>query len=123
MMDDTVAGRGERHMNPLIEDNLQAIRALAREFGVARLEVFGSACTPDFDPDQSDIDFLVEFPADYDFGPWHARFHELQRALAGLLNHHVDLVDVWALQNRWFRREAAKTRWVIYDASEVAKVA
>ena len=28
-------------MNPLIEDNLEAIQAIARAFGVARLEVVG----------------------------------------------------------------------------------
>jgi predicted nucleotidyltransferase len=110
-------------VNPLIERNLGAIRALCHEFGVARLEVFGSAATPDFDPERSDVDFLVEFPPDYDFGPWHRRFHALQRALTNLLGHPVDLVDVWALRNHWFRDEAAKTRQVIYDASDLAQIA
>src|SRR5215211_4433890 len=56
--------------NPVIAEHLEAIRALCREFGVARLEVFGSVCTPDFDSERSDIDFIVEYPPDYDFGPW-----------------------------------------------------
>ena len=110
-------------MHPLIERHRSAIRDLARSFGVARLEVFGSACTPDFDPGRSDIDFLVAYPPDYDFGPWLARHQELQAALEQLLGHRVDLVTTTALENRWFRREAAKTRMVIYDASEVAEVA
>lgn len=110
-------------MLPLIAHNLDAIRALTRDFGVARLELFGSACTPDFDPEQSDIDILVEVPPDYDFGPWLKRFHELQRALTALLDHQVDLIDVWALRNPWFSREAAKTRQVVYDASCAAEVA
>jgi len=110
-------------MLPLIADNLDAIRALGREFGVARLEVFGSAGTPEFDPEQSDIDILIEYPPDYDFGPWLKRFHELQRALAALLNHKVDLIDVWALRNRWFNQEAAKTRQVLFDASDIAQSA
>ena len=46
----------------LLTDNLEAIRAIGREFGVVRLEIFGSACSNAFDPDQSDVDFLVEFP-------------------------------------------------------------
>ena len=110
-------------MVSLVEQHVEAIRALAREFGVARLEVFGSACTPEFDPEQSDIDFLVEYPPGYEFGPWHKRFHELQRALAALIDHKVDLVDVWALRDPWFSREAAKTRQVIYDASDIAQIA
>ena len=38
----------------------EAITALCREYGVARLEVFGSAARgSDFDPARSDADFLV----------------------------------------------------------------
>ena len=96
---------------------------LAREYGVARLEVFGSICTPDFDSECSDVDFLVEYPPDYDFGPWLARLQDLERALGQLLGRDVDLVMSSALRNKWFRREADKTRTVIYDASEVAEVA
>jgi predicted nucleotidyltransferase len=107
----------EERSIPLISDNLEAIRALSREYGVVRLEVFGSVCTDEFDPERSDIDFLVEFPADYDFGPWHAKFHAMRRALSALLDHPVDLVDVWALCDPWFAREAGMTRQVVYDAA------
>ena len=106
-----------------LEPHLDAIRALCREYGVARLEVFGSACTPEFDPETSDLDFLVEYPPDHDLGPWLGRFHELRRALTDLLGHNVDLVDVWALRDSWFSREAAKTRQVVYDASDIAQIA
>jgi predicted nucleotidyltransferase len=106
-------------MNRLVSDNIDAIRFLAREFGVVRLEVFGSVCTDEFDPEQSDIDFLVEYPDDYDFGPWDARMNQLRRALADLLGHKVDLVEVRALRNPWFLEEAASTRQVIYDAASV----
>ena len=110
-------------MHPLIENNREAIRELCRRYGVARLEVFGSACTPDFDPERSDIDFLVEYPEGYDFGPWLSRLQDLEAALAELLGRKVDLVMTSALRNKWFRREAEKTRRVIYDASEIAEVA
>ena len=107
----------------LIERNRDAIRDLGRRFGVARMEVFGSVCTPEFDPERSDVDFLVTYPPDYDFGPWLARLHDLEAALAELLGRKVDIVTASALQNKWFRREADKTRRVIYDASEVATLA
>ncbi|HEU5432704.1 MAG TPA: nucleotidyltransferase domain-containing protein [Thermomicrobiales bacterium] len=61
-------------MHPIIEQNLAAIRALAREYGVTRLEAFGSVCTPEFDPQRSDVDFLVEYPDGYEFGPWSKRY-------------------------------------------------
>ena len=110
-------------MAPLIAEHLDEIRALARSYGVARLEVFGSVCASTFDPERSDIDFLVAYPPGYDFGPWLARIQDLEADLGNLLGRDVDLVTTTALQNRWFRREADKTRTVVYDASDVAEVA
>lgn len=110
-------------MSFLITDNLEAIRALGREYRVVRLEVFGSVCTDEFAPATGDIDFLVEYPADYDFGPWHANYHALRRALTNVLNHPVDLVDTWALRDPSFSTGAAKTRQVVYDASNSVQTA
>ena len=110
-------------MNPLIDEHRSAILALCREYGVDRLEVFGSAATDAFEPGRSDIDFLVSYPPGYDFGPWLARYQDLEADLATLLGIDVDLVMTSALRNRRFAEEAAKTRTVIYDASEVAEVA
>jgi predicted nucleotidyltransferase len=106
-----------------IDQHLDAIRALCREYGVARLEVFGSVCTDEYEANRSDVDFLVEYPNGYDFGPWMARHQDLEEALANLLGRKVDLVMTSALRNKWFRREADKTRQVLYDASKVAEVA
>ena len=110
-------------MNPLIEQHREDILALCRTYGVSRLEVFGSAMTSAFDPEHSDIDFIVEYPSDYDFGPWLSRFQELEEALSSVLDPPVDLVMTSALRNWWFDREAAKTRTVIYDASHIPEVA
>lgn len=110
-------------MNPLIDRHREAILDRCQAYGVARLELFGSAATDAFDPDRSDIDFIVAYPPDYDFGPWLTRFQEFEDALAELLGRDVDLVMTSALRNRWFEREAAKTRTVIYDASEIPEVA
>jgi predicted nucleotidyltransferase len=107
----------------IIEQNKAALADLSRQFGIERLELFGSACTSDFDPSRSDIDFLVEFPPGYDFGPWASRFTEFQQALSELLGRRVDLVMTSALSNVWLRREIEKTRLTIYHAPEVAEVA
>jgi uncharacterized protein len=117
-----LSGRGAP-MIPLVERNLDAIRALGRRYGVARLEVFGSANTAAFDPERSDVDFLVSYPPGYDYGAWMGRVQDLEAELATLLGRKVDLVLNSALENRWFRREAAKTREVVYDAAEDAEVA
>lgn len=104
----------------MILDNIEAIRTLGRDYGVVRLEVFGSICTEEFDPERSDIDFIVTYPAGYEFGPWLTRFNELQDQLAAVLGQSVDLVMAAApvMGNERFRREADKTRTVIYDASQ-----
>jgi predicted nucleotidyltransferase len=43
----------------LIEQNRLALQRLCAEYRVARLEVFGSAVTGEFDPARSDLDLLV----------------------------------------------------------------
>lgn len=110
-------------IHPEVQKHIPAIQALCREFGVSRLEIFGSAVTEGFDPTRSDVDFLVTYPEDYDFGPWVGRLFDMEERLSRLLDRDVDLVMPSALDHKWFRREAEKTRTVIFDASEVSEVA
>jgi predicted nucleotidyltransferase len=110
-------------VHPLIESHRPAIIDLCRAFGVARLEVFGSVMTDAFDPARSDVDFLVSYPAGYDFGPWLKRFQDLEAALASELGRPVNLVMTSALRNEGFAREAGKTRQVIFDAANLSHAA
>lgn len=110
-------------MIEIVEQKLPAIRELCQQYGITRLELFGSAATDDFDPARSDVDFLVAYPPDYDYGPWIARHLDLEADLAALLGRKVDLLTTSALRKKYFAREAAKTRTVIYDASKVTEVA
>jgi predicted nucleotidyltransferase len=110
-------------MLALIEQNKSKLIDLSERFGVLRLELFGSACTSEFDSTRSDVDFLVEYPRDYDFGPWASRFTEFQQALSELLGRRVDLVMTSALKNALLSREVEKTRCTIYHAREIAEVA
>jgi uncharacterized protein len=110
-------------MWPVISAHRQALAELCRRFGVERLELFGSAATSAFRPGRSDLDFLVRFPSDYDFGPWMARWQEFQEQLAAIVDAPVDVVTESALRNPWFRREAEKTRTLIYDASQDPEMA
>jgi predicted nucleotidyltransferase len=49
-------------LHPDVAIHLDEIRAAAERYGVAKLEIFGSANTPRFDPQRSDVDFLVHYP-------------------------------------------------------------
>jgi uncharacterized protein len=102
--------------NPVIAEHLEEIRALCREFGVLRLEAFGSVCTPDFDPESSDVDFLVEYPPDYDFGLWLTRYFALKDRLETLIDRSVDLAMIGAPRNNYFAQSIDETRQLIYAA-------
>ena len=95
---------------------LESIRVLCQEYGVTKLELFGSANRADFDPARSDIDLLVDFAPGTDLGPWMSRFFELQDRLAGLLERNVDLVMAKGLRNPHIMRSIEQDRRVLYAA-------
>lgn len=99
-----------------IEHYHEAIRSLCREYGVTRLEVFGSTARADFDFLRSDIDLLVEFAPGTDLGPWMARFFELQDRLEALLGRKVDLVMAAGLRNPYLLKSIDQDRRVLYAA-------
>lgn len=101
-------------MHRIIEQHRDKLIALCREFGVARLEVFGSAATGAFDPLRSDIDFIVEYPPDYDFGPWLQRYFAFRDRLVDLFGRPVDLVKAGAMRKPRFIESASDTRQVLY---------
>lgn len=105
-------------IHPDVERHLPEIRALAREYGITRMDVFGSSCTPEFDPARSDFDFLATFPEGYDFGPWLGRLQEFEERLAELLGRDVDVVMDSERLRESFRAFAAETRINVYDAAE-----
>jgi uncharacterized protein len=95
-------------MRAEIAGKRDAIAALCRRYGVARLEVFGSAARGrDFDPDRSDFDFLVEFDERGDL-PALEQFFGFAEALEDLLGRPVDLVERPALEasRNFIRRRA-----------------
>jgi hypothetical protein len=100
----------------LLLQHTEVIRSLCREYGVARLELFGSATRPDFDPNRSDIDLLVEFAPGTDLGPWMSRFIELRDHLQALLKRDVDLVMASGLRNPYLIRAIEHERQLLYAA-------
>jgi uncharacterized protein len=103
-------------MLEVIEQHLDAIRSLCREYQVTKLEVFGSTTRSDFDSERSDIDFLVEFAPGTNLGPWMMRFFELQHRLEGLLGRKVDLTMAAGVRNPYLLRSINKDRRVLYAA-------
>jgi hypothetical protein len=103
-------------MLTVLANRRDEIAALCLEYGVRRLEVFGSAATGPFDPARSDIDLLVEYAPGQSLGPWLTRYFELRDALAKLLGRPVDLVMAGAVRDEHFRRELQRSRQLLYAA-------
>jgi len=91
------------------------LAAICRQYGVARLELFGSAADGSFDPARSDFDFLVEFGDIADDQRFDAYFG-LLHALESLFDRHVDLVEAGAPRNPFFIRRLNESRRVVYAA-------
>lgn len=104
-------------MIPVVVDNLPAIEALCQEYGVVRLNLFGSAATGEFDPIRSDVDFLVEYAPDADLGPWLSHFFELRDRLAALLGYPVDLVEAGAPRNPYIVRAIEESRQPVHTSA------
>ena len=82
-----------------------------REFGVKRLDLFGSL-SKDKGTADSDVDLIVEFE-DPDIHP-SKRFFGLLHRLEDELKCKVDLLTVTGLKNPYFRRSIRKERINIY---------
>ena len=97
-------------MNPIIEAKKPEIIALCRKYGVIRLDLFGSATGPNWDPERSDFDFVIEF-ADYGPGIF-VRFIDFGDEMERLLGRRVDLISEKRMKPR-FRRSVEETRQVV----------
>lgn len=102
-------------MVDILENKGAEIAEACTRFGVARLDVFGSAVRDDLRPAESDVDLLVEF---------HLKDpHQLVDAYFGLLDElrailgvDVDLVMVDAVKNRLVAADIKRTKQVLYAA-------
>lgn len=88
---------------------------LCRKHGVRRLDLFGSAASDYFDPDESDLDFLVEFN-ELSPGSYADAYFGLLEGLEELFGRPVDLVVDAAIRNPYFRRSVEQTRSPVYAA-------
>jgi predicted nucleotidyltransferase len=105
-------------MIPLIEANRDAIADLCRQYGVQKLAVFGSAVNGTWDPDHSDIDFLIDLGIYDPDVTW--RLLGFGAAMEDLLGHRIDLVTQRSLKTPRFRYEVLSTMEVMVDDGDLA---
>lgn len=98
-----------------LEGKREAIAALCREYGVLRLDVFGSAAKGTFNPETSDLDFIASF-AGRDVPGYATRYLRFAEALEELLGRPVDLITEQGVKNPYFREEVDETRRRVHVA-------
>ena len=102
-------------MIPDIAERSDELERLCARYHVGRLDLFGSAATADSLPDDSDLDFLVEFqpPA---LDAYADAYFGLLESLQQLFGRPIDLVSESAIRNPYFRQAVEETRTPVYEA-------
>ncbi len=102
-------------MISLVTDKLPELRELCRRYRVARLALFGSAARDDFDPEKSDLDFVIEF-LPLELGEAFHTYFDFLFSLEDLFSRRVDLVMLSAVKNSYFLTEVLHTQQELYAA-------
>ncbi|MGA7684395.1 MAG: nucleotidyltransferase domain-containing protein [Terriglobales bacterium] len=100
-------------MHNLIEEKRQDLERICRNRRVQRIELFGSAAGPDFDPASSDLNFLVTFQ-ELDRDQYADTYFGLPEDLQALFQRPVDLVVASAIHNPCFRQVVESTKTLLY---------
>jgi predicted nucleotidyltransferase len=104
-------------MNAEISAKLSQIEELCRRHGVVRLELFGSATGPGYNPESSDYDFIATFEDVRPGTRFGLRFFEFEESLADLLGRPVDVLGNRSFRNPYFARAVDESRQTIYESA------
>ncbi len=102
-------------MVSIVDVHKERLELLCRKHRVRRLEVFGSAADGTFDPESSDVDFLVEYEA-LTPGEHYEAYFGLWEDLAALFERKIDLVEPHTMRNPYFIRRVNESRELVYDS-------
>ena len=98
-----------------VEQKREQVGELCRQYRVRRLALFGSALRDDFDPQRSDLDFVVEFEP-LSPGTYANTYFGLIEALERLFERRIDLVESGSVRNPYFRQEIEAHQETLYAA-------
>ena len=104
-------------MFPIVSERLPEIASLCRQYGVIRLDVFGSAATGDFDPSRSDIDLIAVFSSTREPG-YADRYLDFADALERLFGRKVDLLTPGSIRNPRFAETIRKQAVTVYESKK-----
>lgn len=101
---------------PLVIERLPEVRALCEKYRVKRLTLFGSAVKGTFDPETSDLDFVVEFEWDPDPLERGRRYNELWEELKDVFDRPIDLIVASTLKNPFIVKSIDAANVELYAA-------
>ena len=100
----------------IVTDHLDEVRALCEKYGVKRLTIFGSAVKGTFNPERSDLDFVVEFEWHPDPSERGRRWLELWDELKDLFGRNIDLLVASTIKSPSFAQRIVLTELELYAA-------
>ena len=102
-------------MIEVVKQHRSELVSLCLKYGIAKLDVFGSAAIGNFVPGKSDVDFIVEFVVS---DPGIAdRLVDFADAAEMLLATSVDIVIESGISNPYLLHSISESREAIYDAN------
>ena len=97
-----------------ISDHADELERLCLAHRVQRLDLFGSAATGHYDPEDSDLDFVVEFQPTDTPGARADAYFGLLEGLEELFGRPIDLVVGSAIRNPYFLESVEESRTPVY---------
>lgn len=104
----------------IVREKLDDVRALCEKYSVKRLTIFGSAVKGTFDPEKSDLDFVVEFLPGTVRSGFDDPYFGLLIDLEQILERKVDLVERQGIENPYFLQVLALTERPLYESARAA---
>lgn len=108
-------------MIDLVDSKKDDLAILCRRFAIRKLEVFGSAAKDTFDPQSSDLDFIVD-PGEYERSVAD-RFLDFADALETLFGRPIDLITEDSIVNPYFRKAVKAVRKTVFEDRNAAAAA
>jgi uncharacterized protein len=102
-------------MERAIDEKRRQLAQICRQHRVRRLVLFGSALREDFDPERSDLDFLVEFEP-LPPGEYASTYFRLSEALAELFGRDIDLIEAGSVRNPYLKQAIEAQQETVYGA-------
>lgn len=91
------------------------VRETCERHGVSRLDLFGSATSEIFDPENSDLDFVASF-APRSPSKLFDRYFGLEEDLGRIFDRGVDVVMEGAMKNPHFAKSVSESRTPLFAA-------